>query len=491
MVKYILVIDVGTSSMRGILFDEQGSGVHIVHRQYQVQYLSGGRAEQDPADWRDALYAILQSQSTYAKERGLSIAAVSLTAQRSSVIPVSRNGTPLRSAIMWLDKRNAYICDELKPHEEQIFSAAGARLNTVFSGGRMAWIKRNEPEIYQTAYKLMTIADYLAWLVTGEFKTDHTYGSRSMLMNIRTRQWDKNLLRLFTIDEEKLCELIAPGTVLGYSSQRVEELTGLPAGTPLISAGGDQQCAALGLGVVNDGDMEITAGTGAFLLASASEVPKEIRPDVICGAHAIPGKYVLETSMLTCASLFDWYHNQFYQETGSSYEKIDKEIADSPAGAGGCIVLPYFQGRGSPDWNSKATGSFFNLTLNTKRADMARAVLEAIALEAANNLELLEYYVGKAGAIYVSGGLTNSDEFNRIQANAYHQTVLKSNNAEQTALGAWASAAVAMGFFSNFETALQRAKQSDQIITYSPNAEWTALYAEKRAEMNRLYKILY
>ncbi len=477
--------------MRGILFDEQGRGVKTVQHQYQVLYLSGGRAEQNPADWKDALYAILRDLSAYAKEHSLSIDAVSLTAQRSSVIPVDRSGTPLRPAIMWLDKRNAAVCDELKPHEDKIFRITGARLNTVFSGGRMTWIKQNEPEIYQAAYKLMTIADYLAWLVTGEFKTDHTYGSRSMLMNIRTRCWDADMLHLFSIDEEKLCELVAPSTVLGYSLQQVEKLTGLPAGIPFISAGGDQQCAALGLGVINDGDMEITAGTGAFLLAAASEIPEEIRPDVICGAHAVPGKYVLETSMLTCASLFDWFHNQFYQETGSSYKKIDGEIADSSAGAGGCMVLPYFQGRGSPDWNNKATGSFLNLTLNTKRADMARAVLESIAMEAANNLELLEHYVGKAGAIYVSGGLTNSDEFNRIQASAYQQAVLKSNNAEQTALGAWASAAVAMGLFSNLETALQYAKLADNITTYSPNMEWAAIYSEKRAEMNRAYRTLY
>ncbi len=477
--------------MRGILFNEQGCGINTVQHQYQVRYLSGGRAEQNPEDWAEALYSILKEQSAYAKEQGFSIAAVSLTAQRSSVIPVDRNGIPLRPAIMWLDKRNAPICDELKPHEEQIFYASGARLNTVFSGGRMAWIKRNEPDIYNAAYKLMTIADYLAWLVTGEFKTDHTYGSRSMLMNIRARCWDSELLRLFELDEEKLCELISPGSVMGFSSRQAEELTGLPEGTPFISAGGDQQCAALGLGVVNDGDMEITAGTGAFLLASLGGVPDDISPDVICGAHAIPGKYVLETSMLTCASLFDWYHDQFYTESGSSYEKINGDIAESPAGAGGCIVLPYFQGRGSPDWNSKATGSFLNLTLNTKKSDMARAVLESIALEAANNLEFLEHYVGKTGAVYVSGGLTHSDEFNRIQASAYDRTVLKSSNAEQTALGAWVSAATVMGLFSSYEAALQCAKQADRVSTYLPNEEWAELYAKKRDEMNRIYRILY
>lgn len=490
---HILVVDVGTSSMRGVLYDGDGQILRVLQRKYRVSYLSDTLAEQDPRDWEDALFAILRDLSAYAQRNGLTIRALALTCQRSSVLPVTRNGTPLRNAVMWLDKRNASICAGLESAEADIFRVTGARLNTVFSGSKMTWLRQNEPEVYRKAYKLLTVADYLAWLLTGEFKTDHTYGSRSLLMDIRTRRWDGEMLRLFEVDGEKLCQLIEPGSVLGYTSERISELTGCPAGLPLVSAGGDQQCAALGMGVLRAGDMEITTGTGGFLLAFTDRVPDNIRPDVICGAHAMPGKYVLESSMLSCASLYDWCLRQFYRDASGPYlyEAINRDVLESPAGANGCIALPYFQGRGTPDWNSRARGSFLNLTLHTRRADMARAILEAIALEGANNIEILERYTGGGGSLYISGGLTHSAAFNRIQASAYDREILQSGNAEQTALGAWASAAVAVGLYAGYGEALGRAKQWDKTTAYRPDPEQAALYREKRAEMNRLYGLLY
>ena len=196
----VCVIDVGTSSMRGILYNEKAEILFVHQIQYEVQYLSETEAEQDPADWKRALLEIGRKTAEFAAEKGIGVDALSLTSQRSSVIPVDREGTPLRPAIMWLDKRNASICEELKDREAWIVSKTGARVNAIFSGSKMTWIRRREPEIYDKAYKLITIADYLAWLMTGEYKTDHTYGSRSGLMNIRTRQWDEELLELYEID---------------------------------------------------------------------------------------------------------------------------------------------------------------------------------------------------------------------------------------------------------------------------------------------------
>lgn len=168
----------------------------------------------------------------------------------------------MRDAIMWLDKRNAEICGELAPMESEIFRVTGARLNTVFSGAKMTWLRRNEPELYRKSYKLMTIADYLAFLLTGQFKTDHTYGSRSLLMDIRTRQWDSEMLDLFQVEKEKLCQLIQPGSVMGCTTRTIREITGIPAGIPLISAGGDQQRAALGPGPAPPSPRGSTPATG-------------------------------------------------------------------------------------------------------------------------------------------------------------------------------------------------------------------------------------
>jgi sugar (pentulose or hexulose) kinase len=489
----ILVFDVGSSGMRGVLYNQHGKMLYFHKLQYNVIYLGEEKAEQNPEEWKNILYKIGSNIAEYCKEHNLTIDGISLTSQRASIIPVDRVGTPLHNAIMWLDKRNRAICESLKQYEEKIVSLAGAGINTVFSGSKMTWLKQNEREIYDKAYKIINVADYLAFIMTGEYRTDHTYASRTFLMDIRTRQWSDELLGLFEVDKNKLCELISPGDIHGYLKQTFANKTGLPAGIPLISAGGDQQCAALGLGVVNAGDMEITTGTGAFILAYCDKVPENLRPDVICGAHAVRGKYVLESSMLSCSSLYDWFRKNFYKEetaNSNKYEKINEEIQNTPAGANQCIALPFFQGRGTPDWNNGATGVFANLTLSTTRQDMARAMLESIAYEAGNNIERLEAYAGAASQLFISGGLTNFKEFNQIQSDVYRKNLVQSKNPEQTALGAWVSAAAALKLYASYSDALRIAKEDDPVMVYRPNEQNYEIYQKQRTAMNRIYQKL-
>lgn len=489
---YILVIDVGTSSIRGVLFGAAGEPLFVHQIPYQPDFLDGGWVEQDPSDWSDTLVEIGQRTATFCREQGIGVDALSLTCQRSSIIPVDERGSPLRRAIMWQDKRNASIVLELKPREAEIHTRTGARVNTVFSGSKMTWFRRNQPKVYQKTHKICTIADYITHQITGQFCTDHTYGSRSLLMNIRTRTWEWELLDLFEVEEEKLCELVQPGSIIGTVTAAFAQQTGLPEGIPLISAGGDQQCAALGHGVTGPGTLEITTGTGAFLLGYCAQVPEQLGSGVICGAHAIPERYVLETSMLTCAALYNWgKRTLFSEEPSEMYETINRGVTLSPPGARGCIALPYFQGRGTPDWNANATGAFLGLTLGTTREDMARALLEGIACEAGNNLEELERYTGPMEQIYVGGGLTKFPTFNQIQADVYQKPLLRcADQGEQTALGAWASAAVTLGLYRDYEQALTTQREEQSYEHYQPNPQYRALYQEQRARMNRIYQAL-
>lgn len=488
----ILVIDVGTSSIRGILYDKQGKKLFCHQIPYQVQFTGGILAEQDVTDWSETIVKIAKETVRYCEKADVDCNGLALTSQRSSVIPVGKDGAALRSAIMWQDKRNQGIVKEFRPMEDLIHDLTGARINTVFSGTKMTWIRREEPEVYQKAYKFCTIADFITHEITGEYRTDHTYGSRSLLMNVRTRKWDGRLLDIFEVDEEKLCELAEPGTIIGYVTEEFAKITGLKPGLPFVSAGGDQQCAALGHGVTGLGSLEITTGTGAFMLGYSEEVPDNLKNNIICGAHAIPGKYVLESSMLTCAALYNWTKQNLFRDSAGEdgFEQINQAVEASPPGANGCLVLPYFQGRGTPDWNAGAMGGFYNMNLGTTRNDMARAVLEAIALEVKNNLDILEGYAGNIRRIYIGGGLTKFHAFNQMQADVYQKTLIRnSENAEQTALGAWVGATVALNLYPDYDTALEKVAVQREI--FAANQFQADLYREKQRKMNELYLRIY
>lgn len=485
----ILAIDVGTSSSRGILYDGIGRQLFVHQVEYMVNFPGESLVEQDASDFDDAIAGICAAAVAWCNTHGETVDGLSLTAQRSSIIPVDKDGNALRPAIMWQDKRNEGIVAEFRPREKEIYALTGARINTVFSGTKMTWFRRNQRSLYEKTYKICTIADFLTLKITGQFRSDHTYGSRSLLMNLKTRQWDDHLLELFEVDKEKLCELVAPGTVIGNVTEEYAARTGLKAGIPLTTAGGDQQCAALGHGLCKSGTMEITTGTGAYMLQFIDEVPENLGTDVICGAHSIPGKYVLENSMLTCAALYNWAGRTLMADK-EDIPSRNAAVEATPPGSNGCIALPYFQGRGTPDWNANAYGGYLNVGLRTTQGDMVRSLLESICYEIRNNIDVLEQYTAAPDTVYVGGGLTKFDAFCQIEADVTRLPMTRNcAHAEQTSFGAWVSAVVAMGLYESYEAALACAVTDLQV--YQPNKELEGLYEERRQTMNGLYRKIF
>lgn len=491
----VLVMDVGTSSIRGILIDQSGKMLFSHQIGYQVRFFDEIYAEQNASDWSSAIVEIAKKTTEYCGVHGLTVDALSLTSQRSSIIPMDVDGHALRPAIMWQDKRNSEIAAEFANMVPFVHNLTGARINTVFSGTKMTWFRRNEAELYQRTNKICTIADFIVHEITGEYRTDQTYGARSLLMNIRTGQWDEDLLKLFEVEEEKLCELVEPGGVIGYVTEAFAKTTGLTHGIPMVSGGGDQQCGALGQGLFESGSASITTGTGAFMLACCDCVPEDLTNNIICGAHSVPGKYVLESSMLACAALYNWAKRELFADgvrAEEPFARINAAVEQSPAGANGCIALPYFQGRGTPDWNSNAMGAFVDLSLGTTRQDMARAVLEGIAVEAKNNLDIVEGYAGVFDKLYIGGGLTKFSAFNQMQADIYQKELYRDlTSSEQTAYGAWLSAMVALSVYPNYQTAFEVCKRERQYAIYRPNRSRKELYQAKQTRFNEAYTRLY
>lgn len=485
----ILIIDAGTSSMRGILYRDDMKKLLSCQIKYCPICNEKGELRQTAEEFETTLLAIVRTINTEAAELKECIDVISLTAQRSSVLPLDAGGKPLMDVIMWQDTGSRGICRELENYNNKIAGLSGACVNTVFSGGKMAWVRRERPEIYDKVYKLVNIPEYLIHIMTGVYVTDYTYGSRTNLMNLKKCEWDPELLAIFGVKEEHLCELLPPGSICGSVTEDFAAKTGIRKGIPVITAGGDQQCAAVGQGIFKRGKMSIIMGTGAFLTAASDGIPSDLPAGIICNSSAVKGKYIIEANVPACCSAFNWFCNNFYEGKEPDYVKINKELEELYGKEENCIVLPYFQGRSTPEWNAAASASIHKITLSTTRSNILKAILEGIFLEIKNNVDLLGSYAGME-SIYISGGLTKSRIMNQMQADIYGLPLYHRDEPEATALGALMVTLHSLGRYDSYDEIFEKINRTSIVEVYEPK-EAREYYLNKQQQLNALYKKIY
>ncbi|MDC7787644.1 FGGY family carbohydrate kinase [Rhodoplanes sp. TEM] len=488
----ILVVDVGTSSLKAMLYTRAGHLLHSAASPYDSEF---GRkpnyVEQDPQTWKQALLDTLKSAGDHLATKGFDVAAIAVTSQRASVIPVDRDGVPLHKALMWQDKRSIPQCERLLGELplEEMYKRTGLLVNPYFSVPKMMWLKEHRPHIYEPAHKLIGVQDYVVHLLCGRFVTDSSQACRTMLMNIGTFQWDEEMLGVSGIDRALLPDLVPPGTAVGTLTRAMAEHSGLKEGIPVILGGGDQQCAALSLDVLRPGAAEANTGTGSFVIAYSDEPRFHPECRTLCSAAAVPGKWIVEAGIFTTGLIHRWFKEQFYPEGKDAYALMNAEAQSSPPGAKGVLLIPHFEGSAAPYWNPLARGLFFNLTMATTRADMARAVVEGIAFEIAKNLQLLEGLGVPIDSVRVAGGLTTLDLFNQVQADAFAKPVLRYDNNEASSLGALMSAAVTLGLYQDHQEAFRTILDTDP-RRYEPEDAATRRYRRILERKDALYEAL-
>lgn len=490
---HVIALDVGTSSMRALIYDERGALLHTSGCEYHTVFPQPSWVEQDPATWADAALDTLSGASSYAREHGIGIAAITVTSQRASLIPVDRAGQPLRPAIMWQDKRTIAICDRLLRENglEPLHRKTGLRINPFFVLNKIIWLRENEPETFRRAARFIGVQDYVIHQLTGAFVTDWTQASRTMLMDLRRFAWDDELLQLAGIAPDRLCRLVPPGSMAGTLLPAMAARSGLPSGLPVIIAGGDQQSAALALGLTRQGMAEANTGTGSFVLSYSEQPVFDDRCRVLCQAGAIAGSYVTETPIFNTGAIFRWFKEQFcpdYRTRDDPYALMDDEAAGIPAGSGGVLMLPHFEGSAAPNWNPAAKGLFFNLGLATTRGMMIRAILEGIAFEISENIGLMRALEGEISELHVSGGMVRCDLFCEIQASACGTRVIRHSNPEASSLGATCSALVALGVHPSADAFFHGIDAGQSV--FLPDAAESDLYGRILQRRRALYTAL-
>lgn len=483
----ILALDIGTTSMRGILYDESGSTLGIKSCLTPLIFV-GEYIEQSAETFHNSLIEICKDIQQYGE-----VDAISITAFRSAPALIDKDGNALSNFIMWQDTRNKEICERCACKNESVYNTTGANINAVFTATKITWLKENMPEAYEKAYKALVVPDYLINFMTGAWTSDRTYGSRTSLMNIKTLEWDDEMIELFNLDKEKLPELVDVGTVVGKTHKAFEEKTGIKEGTPVVSSGGDQQNGALGLGEFDSSSLVINCGTGSFIISVIDE-PYLTNHSMICNVSAIRNKYTVESNVLASAAALNWLIKELYPDLwhdgNADFEAFNDLAKSSPVGANGIVCVPLFQGCGTRDWNLNARASFSNLCLSNTRADLARAMFEGIAAEIAKSVQTLPEVSRNAKTVFVGGGLTKSEFFNQVLADMLGKQLCRYSDSQATAIGAFINAAVELGLYPDYQTAFNTIRKDSETYVYEPNMENHEFYKKYINKTEKVYEDL-
>lgn len=486
----ILVIDTGSSSMRAALMGADASVSFSAAEEYHMHAGIDGKSEVDPGVFRGALEAVCKKAALSVKETGKTINALALTSQRSSVLPVDEKFRPLSRVITWQDKRSAGICKEISEKSgAALYAASGLRLTPVMSAPKMRYLKDTQNSVYCAAHKIIGIHDYLIACLTGLPATDISLASRSALMDIKTRQWSEALCNIFGLDGDKLLPLASPGDIVGETTPAFAKATGLKAKIPVITAGGDQQCSLLGQGVFHNGECGITIGTGAYAAMLAEKPLFHREGKLNLSAAVTKDQWMLEASTLSSGTVYRWVKETVY-ESSTDYALINSEAEQVQPGAGGVLLLPYFAGKGCPDWDSEAKGTFCNLTLQTTRAQLARAALEGIAAEITDCF-MAVHSLHRASPVSLCGGMTVSPLFSQMVADHLNRQVCTYKRKETTVLGAWMVAATAMGLFRSPRDAAEQTGLFREKTVFTPSAENHEVYSILSRKRRQVYESLY
>ena len=454
--KYILSLDQGTTSSRAIVFDKKGTILGKAQQEFPQVYPQPGWVEHDPHDIYGSQVGVIVEALIRANVSAADIAAIGITNQRETTFVWDKvSGKPVYNAIVWQCRRTAAYCEQLKEQglSSMIYDKTGLVLDAYFSATKIKWILDNVDGARERAKRgellFGTVDTYLMWqLSRGKiFATDYTNASRTMLFNIHTLQWDKDLLKLFDIPECMLPEVHPSGYNFGMTDE-----TFIGREIPICGVVGDQQAALFGHLCVEEGSVKNTYGTGCFLLMNTGgKAVKSTNGLVTTLGACYRGKppYVLEGSVFIGGAINQWLRDEMRMiksaaETENYAVKVDS--------TNGVYIVPSFTGLGAPYWDADVRGTIVGITRGTSKEHFIRAALEAIDYQVYDLVDSMQRDAGvKIDSLNVDGGASMNNFLMQFQADILDAKVVRPKVIETTALGACYLAGLTQGYWKDID----------------------------------------
>ena len=492
MGKYIMALDAGTTSNRCILFDEAGNICSMAQKEFRQFFPNPGWVEHDANEiWSTQLGVAVEAMNMI-KAEAKDIAAIGITNQRETAIVWNKEtGEPIYNAIVWQCRRTSEMADELKAKglEEKYRQKTGLIIDAYFSATKIKWILDNVAGARQLADegKLLfgTVETWIIWKMTkGKVHvTDYSNASRTMLFNINTLEWDKEILEELDIPESMLPTAVPSSHIYGYADPSF-----LGGEIPIAGAAGDQQAALFGQTCFHEGEAKNTYGTGCFLLMNTGEKPVFSNNGLVTTiAWGLDGKvtYALEGSIFVAGASIQWLRDGMRLIDSAADSEY---MATKVKGTHGCYVVPAFTGLGAPHWDQYARGTIVGITRGTNKNHIIRATLESIALQVCDVIDAMKADAGiEVRALKVDGGASANNFLMQFQADMIDAPVNRPACVESTAIGAAYLAGLAVGYWKSKEDVMKN-QQLDRVFTPTMDSEERKI---KRKGWNKAVKYAY
>ncbi len=477
---FYIGIDLGTSSVKLLLMEEDGTVKNIVSREYPLYFPHPGWSEQNPADWeKETMQGLKELLEGFDKSK---VAGISFGGQMHGLVALDEKDEVIRPAILWNDGRTTKECDYLNQTigKEKLSEYTANIAFTGFTAPKILWMRENEPENFKRIKKIMLPKDYLAYKLTGTFCTDVSDASGMLLLDVKNRRWSDEMCEICHITKEMLPKVYESYECVGTVKPEIAEKLGLTANVKVAAGAGDNAAAAVATGTVGDGKCNISLGTSGTIFISSKKfgVDENNALHAFCDAN---GAYHLMGCMLSAASCNKWWNDEILQT--KDYAKEQEQI--KKLGENHVYYLPYLMGERSPYNNPNARATFIGMTMDTTRADMTQAVLEGVAFALRDSFEVAKKLGLKIERTKICGGGAKSLLWKKMIANILNIKVDVLETEEGPSLGGAMLAAVACGAYENVE---QAATQIVKVVeTIEPEPELAAKYEARYQQYRNIY----
>lgn len=479
---YYIGIDLGTSAVKLLLMEGNGTIQKIVNREYSICFPHPGWSEQNPDDWYEkTMDGLKELLCDCDKEK---VAGISFGGQMHGLVALDAADTVIRPAILWNDSRTMDECDYLNQEiGKKTLSEYTANISfTGFTAPKVLWLKKNEPENFARIAKIMLPKDYLCYRLSGVHATDVSDASGTLFFDVKNRKWSKEMCEICKIKNEWLPKVFESYEAVGTLKPEVAKELGISDKVIIAAGAGDNAAAAVGTGTVGNGACNVSLGTSGTVFISSEKFGVDENNALHSFDHA-DGSYHLMGCMLSAASCNKWWMDDIIgtKDYGKEQEAI-KELGENHV-----FFLPYLMGERSPHNDPKARGTFIGMTMDTTRADMTQAVLEGVAFALRDSFEVAKTLGVNVKATKICGGGAKSPLWKKIVANVLNLTVEVPGSEEGPSMGAAMLAAVACGEYKSVKEA------ADAIVTVKervePEPELATKYEARYKQFKEIYPV--